>query len=161
MNEQPVRNTHEELIKRLLFLGQMSSSETALFHQRVADSMGLGITDTKTMSVLMQEGSMTAGQLAQRLNLTTGAVTNLLDRLEKRGIVSRMADENDRRKVIVKINMKNVAKHGGAKAYESMGRAYSQLLTAYTDRELEFLVAYLENQLEVTKQEIARLTKIS
>jgi DNA-binding MarR family transcriptional regulator len=159
MNMKLADSKQNQLIDRLLFLGQMSSTETALFHQKVAESMGLGITDMKTISVLIQEGLMTAGQLAKRLNLTTGAITNLLDRLERRSIVRRVADEKDRRKVIVQVDVDAIKKHGGTEAYESMGLAYRHSLAAYSEKELEFLVTYHESQLEVTKNEIAKIAE--
>jgi DNA-binding MarR family transcriptional regulator len=102
---------------------------------------------------------MTAGQLAKRLNLTTGAITNLLDRLERRSIVRRVADEKDRRKVIVQVDVDAIKKHGGTEAYESMGLAYRHSLAAYSEKELEFLVTYHESQLEVTKNEIAKIAE--
>src|SRR5580704_16504685 len=89
----------ESLMAEMQFLGQMLSTETALFHQTAAAKNGLSITDSKTISVLMQEGSMTAGELAMRLSLTTGAVTSVIDRLESVGLARRTADPHDRRKV--------------------------------------------------------------
>ncbi len=143
------------LTDRLYFLGQMGSTETALFHQKVAESFGIGITDMKTISTLVQEGPMTAGQIAERLSLTTGAVTNLVDRLEKRNIVQRTTDPRDRRKVIVKANHHALSKN--SEAYQSIGRAYGQLLRNYSVGQLKLLVEYHEKQIEMTRQEIAKL----
>jgi MarR family transcriptional regulator, organic hydroperoxide resistance regulator len=145
----------QSLIDRLMFLGQMGSTETALFHQKAADSYGMGITDTKAVSALMQEGPMTAGEIAQRLHVTSGAATNLIDRLESKGVVKRMPDAKDRRKVIVQVNKKAI--HDGKHVYESMGKAYSKLLAVYSIKELEMLISYHEKQIAMTKQEIARL----
>ena len=149
----------QALIERLMFLGQMESTETALFHQKAAESYGLGVTDLKAVSALLQEGSMTAGQVGERLHITTGAVTNLVDRLEKRGILRRVADPNDRRKVIIEVNP--VALYSTGNPYESMGQAYTKLLDTYTEKELEFLVGYHERQIEMTKEQIAKLPKSS
>src|ERR1051326_4665688 len=102
--EKNIHEQREALIEQLQFLGQMASTETALFHQMAAAKHGLGITDMKTISILQQEGSMTAGQIARRLSLTTGAVTNVIDRLERRSLVRREPDAHDRRKVIVAAN---------------------------------------------------------
>ena len=44
---------------------------------------------------------MTAGTIGEHTGLTTGAVTGLMDRLEKAGYVRRERDSNDRRKVVV------------------------------------------------------------
>jgi DNA-binding MarR family transcriptional regulator len=140
---------------QLQFLGQMGSTETALFHQMAAAKNGLSITDSKTISTLMQEGPMTAGQLAKRLYLTTGAVTSVIDRLEKAGCAKRAADPNDRRVVIVKANLPKLLKMG--KIYNSMGDAFQELLNGYTLEQLEFLVEHYKHSIELTKQEISKL----
>lgn len=149
------RKRREELYAQLQVLGETASTETALFHQAAAASYGLGITDMKTLGVLLQEGAMTAGQIAKRLSLTTGAVTNLIDRLERQELVKRMADPKDRRKVIVVVNQEKLA--SGENVYMSMGEAFNRLYESYTTDELEFLVRYQQAAIELTKQEIAKL----
>ncbi len=143
------------LADQLQFLGQMSSTETALFHQAAAAKYGLGITDMKTLSALQQEGPMTAGQLAKRLSLTTGAVTNVIDRLERQDFVKRAPDARDRRKVIVTINDEKLAT--SENVYRSMGDAFDKLIEAYSIEQLEFLVRFYEALIELTKHEIAKL----
>lgn len=154
MNEQQHRSS---LMKQMQFLGQMASTETALFHQTAAATYGLGITDMKTISVLMQEGTMTAGQLAKRLNLTTGAITNVVDRLEERDILKRIPDAKDRRKVLVRVNQQKLRVAGNI--YSSMGEAFERLLTVYTTEQLEFLVQFYQASIELTKTQQAKLAK--
>lgn len=146
-----------KLREKLQFLGQMSSTETALFHQKAAEYYGVGITEMKTISVLMQEGGITAGQLAKRLNITTGAVTNLIDRLERWGAVSRKPDPHDRRKVIIVFNSQ--ALQEDENIYESMGKVFDRLMQTYSTDQLEFLVQYYEKSIELTKMEIAKLAE--
>jgi DNA-binding MarR family transcriptional regulator len=145
------------LIEHLEHLGQASSTETALFHQAAAAAYGLGITDMKALSLLTQEGSRTAGQLKTALHLTTGAVTNLIDRLEKRHFVMREADPDDRRKVIVVANFKQLA--ASKNVYEPIGKSYRKLHETLPTNELEILVRYFETSLELTRQEIIALQK--
>jgi DNA-binding MarR family transcriptional regulator len=144
-----------QLFAQLYMLGETSSTETALFHQAAAARYGLGITDMKTLGVLMQEGAMTAGQIAKRLSVTTGAVTSLIDRLERRNLVIRGPDPTDRRKVIVSVNAQTLA--SGENVYRSIGEAFARLYATYTTEELEFLVRYFRSQIELTKQETAKL----
>lgn len=151
------RERRQALVDQLQFLGQMASTETALFHQVAAARYGLGITDMKTLSALLQEGPMTAGQLAKRLSLTTGAVTNVIDRLERQDFVKRTPDAADRRKVIVSVNQERLG--SGLNAYLSMGEAFGVLLATYTTEQLEFLADYYRASIELTKQEIAKLAK--
>ena len=48
-------------------------------------------------------GPMTAGELANRINLSQGTVTDILNRLETRGLVYRQRDNADKRRVIVSL----------------------------------------------------------
>jgi DNA-binding MarR family transcriptional regulator len=153
-NEQERRAA---LISQLIVLGEMASTETALFQQAAAAKYGLGITDMKALSVLFREGPMTAGHIAQRLSLTTGAVTSVIDRLERRGVVRRTPDPKDRRKVIVTIDYEALA--SGENVYRSMGEAFANLHETYSTEQLEFLVRYHQKSIELTKQEIAKLAK--
>ena len=142
---------------RLAQLGEIWSTETALFHQAAAAQYGLGVTDMKTLSVLTQEGPMTAGRLAQRLSLTTGAITNVIDRLARRDLVRRAPDPDDRRKVIVVANQETLA--AGENVYRSIGAAFAALFDTYTVAELEFLARFYEAAIEVNRRETEKLAR--
>lgn len=145
----------ESLMAQLRSLGQMDSTETALFHQVAAAKYGLGVTDIKTLTILQQEGSMTAGQLAIRLSFTTGAVTNVVDRLERRELVKRQPDPEDRRKVIVVLNEEKLT--SGENVYRSIGESFHDLFKTYTIEQLEFLVRYHKDSIRLTKHETSKL----
>ena len=156
-NPQNTSDERQQLMERMSYLGQMLSSETAHFHHTAAAKQGFSVTDSKTISVLMQEGPMTAGQLSKRLCLTTGAVTSVIDRLEQCGIVRRAPDPNDRRKVIVRTVPQRIAE--ASKTYDSIGNAFVKLLSNYSLDELRFLTKYYQAAIELTKEEIINLHK--
>lgn len=149
------RMRREALTERLTNLGEVSSTETAHFHQTVAARYGLGVTDMKALSALLQEGPVTAGALAQRLSLTTGAVTAVIDRLERRELVMRAPDPNDRRKVIVAANQRTLASRDNL--YINIGQAFAELFASYSLEQLEFLVTFYEASISLTRRETARL----
>lgn len=66
-----------------------------------AQAVGLGPTDLYAVGTLNFYGRMTSGDLAGKTGLTTGATTRLIDRLEQRGLVRRVTDPADRRRVLV------------------------------------------------------------
>lgn len=73
-------------------------------HQQVAaDRLGLNRTDLSLIGLLDAQGARTPGQIAEASGLTTGAVTGVIDRLEKAGLVRREPDPADRRRVLVKL----------------------------------------------------------
>ncbi|MGW4248905.1 MarR family winged helix-turn-helix transcriptional regulator [Nocardia sp. NPDC004722] len=73
----------------------------AVIAQAAASALGLGATDFFALNLIALAGSLTAGELASRTGLSTGAVTRLIDRLERGGFVRRVPDATDRRKVLV------------------------------------------------------------
>jgi DNA-binding MarR family transcriptional regulator len=85
-------------------LGRDLSTMTVLLHHKIAEQMGLSGTDHKCLEfVLGAREPLTAGQIAQLSGLSTGAVTGVIDRLERRGFVRRIRDPHDRRKVLVEV----------------------------------------------------------
>jgi DNA-binding MarR family transcriptional regulator len=69
----------------------------------VAERVGLHPTDYKALSALQRRGPLTAGALADTTGLTTGSVTALVDRLARRGLVRRLRDPADGRRVVVEV----------------------------------------------------------
>ena len=65
--------------------------------------MRINGTDFECLDVLDWTGPIPAGELARRLGITSGAVTGVIDRLERGGWVHRLADPSDRRRVIVEL----------------------------------------------------------
>src|SRR2546427_4471297 len=78
-------------------------ADQELFDSLVIELSGLNRTDWRCLDILGTRGPMTAGQLADAVRLTTGAVTGVLDRLEAAGLVRRVRDTKDRRRVIVEV----------------------------------------------------------
>jgi DNA-binding MarR family transcriptional regulator len=78
-------------------------ADQELFDSVVIERAGLNRTDWRCLDILGTRGPMTAGQLADAVRLTTGAVTGVLDRLEAAGLVRRIRDTKDRRRVIVEV----------------------------------------------------------
>src|ERR687886_1270784 len=92
---------HKEIIQAIVEKFKEMSTETIMFHQAVADVLGLHITDHKCLDLLHRFGAMPAGRLTELSGLTTGAVTGIIDRLEQAGYARRANDPKDRRRTIV------------------------------------------------------------
>src|SRR5436190_13301126 len=84
-------------------IGFRLSTATVLFHAAIADRLGVGATDVKCYSILRQTGAITAGELAERTSLTTGAITGVIDRLERAKLVRRARDSQDRRRIVLEL----------------------------------------------------------
>lgn len=140
MSSQPEKRT--KLIARLSYeLGRELSARTVMFHSAVAEKMGLSVTEHKALDLLSRNGPVSAGRLAELTGLTGGAVTGMVDRLEKVGFVARVADPNDRRKVIVR--SVDAKYNDVAWIFDSLGQAMNELLGGYSDEELAVIADFI------------------
>jgi DNA-binding MarR family transcriptional regulator len=72
------------------------------YDDAVGRALGLGPADLRCLDWLV-DGPKSAGVLATATGLRPAATTALLDRLEARGLVERVRDDGDRRKVLVRM----------------------------------------------------------
>jgi DNA-binding MarR family transcriptional regulator len=117
-----------------------SSAQGTLFAQAVAEHAGISSSDMDCMDFLNMEGRMTAGRLAELTGLTSGAITGVIDRMEKAGFVRRERDDSDRRKVFIAPVPERLMEIG--RFYELMQRAMQKQSDGYTDAELKLLLRY-------------------
>src|SRR5258706_6094661 len=156
-NSTNTSKERERLVQDLIKLGEIYSTETALFQQRAADSLGIGVTDLKALSVLLRDGPMTISQLTKRLGLTTGAGTLLLDRLERARFIVRQPHGSDRRKVLVTMNLAKLSVTD--EVYKPVGDAFKELLANFSIEELESLVRFHQDSIAMVTKEFERLPK--
>lgn len=150
----------QELLQRVgIELGRELSTESLFFHEAVARRLGLNATDTRCFDLIARSGSaeVTAGDLSKATGLTTGAVTGILDRLENAGMVERVRDVSDRRKVFVRPKPSALRSVGGL--YDGLGSAMMKLASSYQTNELELIHDFLERNLALLREQIVRLSK--
>ncbi len=78
------------------------SSAAMRYAAAVAKRMGVEASELAALEHLQSSGPMTPGRLGGRLSMSPGAVTALVDRLEKRGHVERMPNPEDRRSALLR-----------------------------------------------------------
>jgi len=132
------------------------ATATILFHQAVADRLGMHVTDHKCADILFRAGPITAGDLAERTGLTTGAITGVIDRLEKAGFVRRANDPGDRRRVIIEPLPKRIEREIGP-LFESIGRAMADLCAQYSTPELAAIHDFIGRFNQVAYEETRKL----
>jgi len=119
--------------------------------------VGLNATDTKCIDLILRgpAGGVTAGWLADMTGLTTGAITHILDRLERGQFVERVRDTQDRRKVFVRVRPKSLEPL--TPKYEAIGKAYMVLFEQYSDKELQLICDYMEKASAVANQQLVNI----
>ena len=127
----------EEALAEFMRAGRESSRLSVLFRHALAAKLGLTVTDMECLDFLMDTGSATAGQLAEQTNLTTGAITSMIRRLEQAGYVTSGRDPADRRRVVV--TPVPASLDDGRALFASFGQRVGRLVGEYSTAELRLL----------------------
>jgi DNA-binding MarR family transcriptional regulator len=150
----------EEIIQAINEKFREMSTETIMFHQAVADILGLHVTDHKCLDFIYRFGAMPAGMLAELTGLTTGAVTGIIDRLEEAGYVRRTNDPKDRRRTIVEPTRNKKLEKKIEVIFIPLRDRMHKLLSSYSDSELAFLLDATTEMLEQTREESKKLRSL-
>ncbi|HEY1347607.1 MAG TPA: MarR family transcriptional regulator [Streptosporangiaceae bacterium] len=121
-----------------------------------AERIGINATDLNCLNILSFSGHMTAGELARATGLTTASITGVVDRLEEAGFVTRERDPNDRRRVVIQINLDR-AMNNVAAVFVPMLRAWREMASRYSDDELRLIVDFYARMEQVLRDHIVRL----
>ncbi|MBV9843819.1 MAG: MarR family transcriptional regulator [Kutzneria sp.] len=154
--EKPVLPVSPEELARFAAINRDSSAVTVMFHARIAEKLGLSATDLKCLDLAFRGGGpLTAGRIAELSGLSTGAVTGVIDRLERAGYVRRVRDPHDRRKVLVEITANDPDRI--AALFRGLGEAGGEVLARYTPQQRKVIYDYTVEMIEAVRRETARI----
>src|ERR1700733_5963301 len=120
-------------IDRYIPLVREFSARVVLFHETVAERLGLHVTDVKVLRLLGTD-ELTPGRLVEHTGLTGAAVTAVVDRLEAAGYVTRTRDAEDRRRVTIRAVPAKLRQLD--RLYEGQQSEMTKLLARYTATEV-------------------------
>jgi DNA-binding MarR family transcriptional regulator len=152
------KTSHESrqvLVSRLMPAMRRSSAAGVLHGQAIARKVGVNSSDLECLDLILLNGPSTAGDIARRTGLTSGAVTGLIDRLERLGLVERMADAHDRRKVLVRVRDDKIGPIGAL--FVPLEKSIQAILAGYSREELKTLLDFFERSGEVLMTRVAEL----
>lgn len=152
-----IRAKRAQLVQAVGTAGRDLSAHTVMFHSAVAHKLGLGPTDHKAFDFILRHGPVTAGQLAEITGVTTGAVTGMIDRLEKAGYVERVRGAQDRRKVLVRSSLGAARERKCCKLFDSLGEGVCKVARTYSERELAVILDFLEKSAALLHAETRKL----
>jgi DNA-binding MarR family transcriptional regulator len=138
-------------------IGFRLSTATVLFHAAIADRLGVSATDVKCYSILRQTGPITAGELAERTSLTTGAITGVIDRLERAELVRRVRDPHDRRRIVLEMVHNAERERAIGALYEPLGRRINELVGHYDAAQHATLLDFLLKASTILEAETTNL----
>lgn len=151
-----------ELLAQLMHEARRSGSIGTLHNRAAADLVGLNQTDWDCIDVLDWTGPIPAGELARWVGLTSGAITGVLDRLERAGLARRVSDPTDRRRVIVELTVdeSRPADERQTVLHQNFGRLAAEMHAVSDEFDADQLAAilrWLRAGNEAVERSIARM----
>ena len=137
-------------------LGWELSNAVVMFHEAVGSRLGLSAADHKALGIVLREGPLTSGALAERTGLSGGAVTGLVDRLERAGHVERLADPRDRRRVLVQAVPRDRSELGPV--FAALGERMGEAMAGYDEEQLAVIADFVRRTITVLTEQTRRLS---
>jgi DNA-binding MarR family transcriptional regulator len=131
------------------------TDRASMFMEVAADRLELNVTDLRCLALAASEQHMTATRLADLSGLTSGAITGVLDRLERAGFLAREADPSDRRRTLVRVRVDRLAEVEAV--YEPLVRTVSAAIEGYGDEVREGVDAFFNQLADAYSVETSRL----
>lgn len=138
-------------------LGNRLSTAVVLFHSAIADQLGLNVTDWKCASVLFQLGPCNPGLLAEKTGMSSAAITQVIDRLERAGIVQRRHDTRDRRKVVVHPVDNPEFQEKLRSIFMDLGESMTKVMAQYSFEQLQTILDFVGKTCDVLEAETKKL----
>lgn len=115
---------------------------SVLLRNAVSRKLKLNVTDMECLSLLAIKGMSTPTELARYTNMTSGAATTMLDRLEQANLIVRTPNPMDRRGTLITINRSAMSKN--AALFAGAQKAQREILATYSEPELAVIADFLE-----------------
>ena len=151
------KSTKTDLKKRALMAVREYGVHLTLFRNAMNEWAGLNATDMECLRLLFLKGIATPSELARQTGLTSGATTAMLDRLEKAGLIERRPNPDDRRGTLI-----TPTKSGSEKVaswFESARKAQDELISSYSEKELEIISDVFERFTKLWEQEREKIRR--
>ena len=156
-HDEPGGEIDAEFIERLNLAGRQLSAATVLFHTTLAELRGLSVTEEKALDLLLRVGSLTHAALGEQTGLAPASVSDLIDRLERKGYARRVPHPQDRRRVLVEAQADRI-QADMAPLFADWIRDLYELYRRYTRAELEVICDFMTRAAARQREAAARLT---
>lgn len=146
----------DNIVNRFRTASRQYSDASVLMHEAIARKAGLSGADHKYLGLILQHKELTAGDISKLTGLTTGAVTGLIDRLEKKKLLKRQLTKDDRRKVIIIPNPENSMKLLQP-IFSELQQKTANLIASFTEKEIEIIERYFLEATAIMKETTGNL----
>ena len=151
------KSTKIDLKKRALMAVRDYGVNLTQFRNAMSEWAGLNVTDMECLRFLFFKGVASPSELSKSTGLTSGATTAMLDRLEKAGLIERRPNPNDRRGTLIAPAPSSAEK--AASWFESARKAQDELISSYSESELEIVADAFERFAKLWDDERKKVQK--
>ncbi|HEX3359581.1 MAG TPA: MarR family transcriptional regulator [Solirubrobacterales bacterium] len=150
-----MRKTKKDLMRELVDATRANQVATDKMDEAGGLALGVNRTDGRCLDLIDQAGRISAGELAAQAGLTSGAMTAVLDRLEKKGYVRRVADPTDRRRVMLEAT--DEMRRRGWDLWGPISERAMPVLEKLTTSEIELLIRFMRLGTELNETRAAEI----
>jgi len=140
-----------DLLQQFRQASRQYSDASIFMHEAIARKAGLAGSDHKYLGLILQHKELTAGELSKLTGLTSGAVTGLIDRLEKKKLLKRKFTKDDRRKVIIVPDEENAMKLLQP-LFVELQQKTTALIASFSPSEMEAIKRYFSEATVIMKE---------
>jgi len=141
-----IKSKHESLAELVCELTRYC----ALKEEYFAASFNLSPTEVRFLKLFAFQDVYTIKELREKLGLTPGRITHILDSLEAKKLISRLQDEKDKRNIIVKLLPKSLPLISNLS--ENYNKLHEEILEDVNDEELKQIYSSVEILVDVFRK---------
>lgn len=138
-------------------LGRELSTAVVAFHEAVGAYLGVSAVDQRALGIIGAVGPLSAGALATEIGLTPGAVTGMVDRLERAGLVERTPDPADRRRVVISVAVRGRGVFG--EVFAGLSAAMNAMVARYSEQEQQVIADYVTRTIDILREQTRELSR--
>lgn len=131
------------------------ATAAVLFHNALAETMGLGSNDLQCLDLLIEHGHASASDLAALTGLTSGALTGVVSRLESAELLERHPDSTDGRRQLLRARHDRM--HAIAQRFEALHGETDRMLTEFSAAERAVIARFLRRCTDLLYRQIGGL----
>jgi DNA-binding MarR family transcriptional regulator len=153
----PRDSSEADTIAALISAFRTSGNLDRAFDNRAAAALGVNLTDLHCLNIVENRGGLTAGALAAEAGLTTGAVTGVVDRLERAGYARRVRDATDRRRVRIEVTDAFYAR--ADEIWRPVAAEWrAELARRFSGEQIDLVTGFLDVTNELTRRHLERIS---
>jgi len=153
------KEERDRLLSEVRIAVRSFTSAEAALDDAAVDALGINRSDGRCLEILDQSGPLTAGELARRADLSTAAITALVDRMERAGYLTRVRDTVDRRRVLIAGTQR--AEHECAAIWGPIKDEGVGFLNGFSDDELRLVTRFMDGAREFLLGHLDRITALA